>query len=129
MPKNNNNKSQTQQASRTSTMRLSISSISSIALLMASALGIASAQDAATPDKQVSFGICTCFRPKYDASCCMLVKGYMMNDGNVCDTPDATGSIDKFEACCTKSGGKYKCKHGYRDPSHWPPEDSYGCSA
>ncbi|KAK3838903.1 MAG: hypothetical protein J3R72DRAFT_525459 [Linnemannia gamsii] len=102
-------------------MRLSIASI---ALLMASTLGITSAQD-----NQVAFGICTCFQPKYDASCCMFVKGFMMNDGNVCDTPDAKDSITNFESCCTRSGGRYKCKHGYRDPKHWPPADTYGCKA
>ncbi|KAG0028821.1 hypothetical protein BGZ81_004400 [Podila clonocystis] len=102
-------------------MRLSIASI---ALLMASALGITSAQD-----KQVSFGICTCFEPKYDASCCIPAKGYMMNDGNVCDTLDFGDSVQKFKACCARSGGRSKCKIGYRDPSHWPPEDSYGCKA
>ncbi|ORX99475.1 hypothetical protein K493DRAFT_299389 [Basidiobolus meristosporus CBS 931.73] len=99
-------------------------SIASITLLMASAISITSAQD-----KQVTYGICTCFNPKYDASCCMAAKGFMMNDGNVCDTPDTGASIDTFRACCTRIGGKTKCKYGYRDPTHWPPEDTYGCSA
>ncbi|KAF9312175.1 hypothetical protein BG003_006574 [Podila horticola] len=99
-------------------------SITSIAWIMASALGIASAQD-----QQVTYGICTCFNPKYDASCCMLAKGFMMNDGNVCDTPDTKDSIQKFESCCTRSGGRYKCKYGYRDPKDWPPTETYGCTA
>ncbi|KAK3819247.1 MAG: hypothetical protein JOS17DRAFT_756630 [Linnemannia elongata] len=102
-------------------MRLSIASI---ALLMASVLGIASAQD-----NLVTYGICTCFNPKFDASCCMFSKGFMQNDGNVCDTPDVEGSRTKFESCCTRSGGRSKCKTGYRDPKHWPPADSYGCKA
>ncbi|KAF9369244.1 hypothetical protein CPB97_003753 [Podila verticillata] len=100
-------------------MRLSIASI---ALLVASALGIASAQGS-----QVSFGICTCFNPKFDASCCILAKGFMQNDGNVCDTLDSEATVQAYRACCIRSGGKTKCKTGYRDPSHWPPQDSYGC--
>ncbi|KAG0281051.1 hypothetical protein BGZ96_001316 [Linnemannia gamsii] len=107
-------------------MRLSITSIASIALVMASVLGIASAQGNSTG---VKYGICTCFRPKFDASCCMLVKGYMMNDGNVCETPDNIDSVVKFRACCVRSGGKNKCKYSEHEPNNWPPEDTYGCSA
>ncbi|KAF9310865.1 hypothetical protein BG000_007750 [Podila horticola] len=102
-------------------MRLSIASI---ALLVASALGVASAQD-----NLVSFGICTCFNPKFDASCCIPANGFMQNDGNVCDTIDFKDSVKRYEACCTRSGGRSKCKTGYRDPKHWPPADSYGCKA
>ncbi|KAF8926194.1 hypothetical protein CPC16_009116 [Podila verticillata] len=101
-------------------MRLSLASI---ALLVASAVGVASAQD-----NLASFGICTCFNPKFDASCCILARGFMQNDGNVCDTLDAT-DIPAYQKCCSRSGGKSKCKTGYRDPSHWPPADSYGCKA
>ncbi|KAG0281050.1 hypothetical protein BGZ96_001315 [Linnemannia gamsii] len=105
-------------------MRLSITSIASIALVLASALSIASAQGNST---KVRFGICTCFEPQYDASCCMYAKGYMQNDGNVCDTPDAGESVKKFRSCCDRIKGRTKCKTGEREASHWPPEDSFGC--
>ncbi|KAG0236689.1 ATP-binding cassette sub- B member 6, mitochondrial [Actinomortierella wolfii] len=97
----------------------------SIAAIALSALSMM----AAAQDEYMRYGICTCFRPKYDASCCIPAKGYMMNDGNVCMTPDINQSVEAFKACCTRSGGQYKCKPGYRDPSHWPPEDTYGCKA
>ncbi|KAF9172103.1 hypothetical protein BGX21_006508 [Mortierella sp. AD011] len=100
-------------------MRLSIASI---ALFAVSVLGVASAKD-----DLVDFGICSCFNPKFDASCCIPAKGFMMNDGNVCRTIDFKNSVKKYEDCCTRAGGKYKCKRGYRDPKHWPPADSYGC--
>ncbi|KAF9539393.1 hypothetical protein EC957_005452 [Mortierella hygrophila] len=90
--------------------------ITSIALLMASVLGIASAQD-----NQAT--------PKFDASCCMFANGFMMSNGNVCDTPDTNDSVTKFESCCTRSGGRSKCKYGYRDPKNWPPADTYSCKA
>ncbi|KAI1311918.1 hypothetical protein EDD11_003280 [Mortierella claussenii] len=102
-------------------MRLSITSI---ALLVVSALSVVSAQG-----NEVAFGICTCFKPDFDASCCILGKGFMQNDGNVCETLDAKDSVAAYRACCTRSGGRTKCKTGYRDPSHWPPADSYGCKA
>ncbi|CAO3678447.1 unnamed protein product [Umbelopsis ramanniana] len=56
--------------------------------------------------------ICTCFNPAYDYGCCGDVNGTMMTDGNVCDVPDRSNYInhDKFEACCTRIKGKYKCK-------------------
>ncbi|KAG9063441.1 hypothetical protein KI688_004324 [Linnemannia hyalina] len=98
--------------------------ITSIALLMTSVFSIASAQDS-----QMTYGICTCFTPKFDASCCMFANGFMMNDNNVCDTPDTKDSVTKFESCCSRSGGRSKCKYGYRDPKHWPPADTYGCKA
>ncbi|KAF9322079.1 hypothetical protein BG006_002481 [Podila minutissima] len=107
--------------SKASTMHVSITSIT---LLKASALSIISAQD-----KQVMFSICTCFNPKFDALCCMYAKGFMMNDGNVHDTPDTKDSINKFESCCTCSGGQYKCKYSYHDPKNWPPMDMYSCKA
>ncbi|GJJ70779.1 hypothetical protein EMPS_03129 [Entomortierella parvispora] len=102
-------------------MRLSVASI---ALIVVSAVGVVSAAD-----KQVPFGICSCFRPDFDASCCIPGKGYMQKDGNVCATVDAKDSIKNYQACCKRSGGTSKCKTGYRDPSHWPPADSYGCKA
>ncbi|GJJ72997.1 hypothetical protein EMPS_05355 [Entomortierella parvispora] len=98
-------------------------SLASIALIVVSAIGVVSAAD------EVSFGICTCFNPKYDASCCILAQGYQMNDGNVCDTLDFGPSVQKYKDCCARSGGRVKCKIGNREPSHWPPEDSYGCKA
>ncbi|KAG0054369.1 hypothetical protein BGZ83_011378 [Gryganskiella cystojenkinii] len=104
-------------------MRLSISSL---ALVIVATLSLATAapQD---DSNLVSFGICSCFQPKFDASCCMYANGYMQNDGNVCDTIDFKDSVKKYEACCSRSGGRSKCKTGYRDPKHWPPADSYGC--
>ncbi|KAF9324690.1 hypothetical protein BGZ91_002800, partial [Linnemannia elongata] len=97
--------------------------VASLALLLVSITGMAAAQD----DKLIRYGICTCFRPKYDASCCILARGSM--SGNVCDTPDFGSSVDKYRACCKQSGGEIKCKTGYRDPKNpWPPEGSYGCN-
>ncbi|KAG0054370.1 hypothetical protein BGZ83_011379 [Gryganskiella cystojenkinii] len=103
-------------------MRLSIAAL---AMVVVSTLGVVSAQYKEPPH----YGICTCFQPKYDASCCMYAKGYMMNDGNVCSTPDNKGALDKFEACCIKSGGRHKCKYGDKLPGSWPPEDTYSCKA
>ncbi|KAF9149859.1 hypothetical protein BG015_008312 [Linnemannia schmuckeri] len=81
-------------------------------------------------DDQIEFGICTCFRPDYDASCCILGKGSMTTGENVCDTLDFGPSVKAYEDCCIKSGGKHKCKIGYRDPkTPWPPEGSYSCSS
>lgn len=99
-------------------------SFASIALVVAAAIGVVSAQSADIP-----YGICTCFTPKYDASCCIPAGGWQMNDGNVCETPDFGDSVEKFKACCARSGGHDKCKIGYRFPDQWPPEDSYGCAA
>ncbi|KAF9433209.1 hypothetical protein BGZ76_009746 [Entomortierella beljakovae] len=77
-------------------------------------------------DEYIKFGICSCFRPNYDASCCIIAKGSMYE--NVCDTPDLGSSARAYEACCKKSGGTSKCKAGYRDPKNpWPPEGSYSC--
>ncbi|KAF9907133.1 hypothetical protein EC991_011273 [Linnemannia zychae] len=95
----------------------------SFALLLVSMVGMTAAQN----DTRISFGICTCFRPSYDASCCIPAGGSM--SGNVCDTPDAGASVEKFKSCCSNSGGQIKCKTGYRDPKNpWPPEGSYGCN-
>ncbi|KAG0026627.1 hypothetical protein BGZ82_009376 [Podila clonocystis] len=72
-------------------------SIASIALIMASALGIASAQD-----KQVTYGICTYSNPSMTPRNCMFAKGYMMNDGNVCDTPDTKQGLYQHGAALTE---------------------------
>ncbi|KAG2174748.1 hypothetical protein INT43_005806 [Umbelopsis isabellina] len=73
------------------------------------------------------FGICSCFTPKYDASCCLKVKGTQFQ--NVCDTPDFKGTVSTYESCCTGSGGKYKCKIGYREVGHYPDEPTqYNCT-
>ncbi|KAG0202416.1 hypothetical protein BGX28_005048 [Mortierella sp. GBA30] len=81
----------------------------------------------AQEDQYIKFGICSCFNPKYDASCCIVAKGSMYE--NVCNTPDLGSSVKAYEACCSKSGGRVKCKSGYRDPKNpWPPEGSYSCS-
>ncbi|KAF9925379.1 hypothetical protein FBU30_004818 [Linnemannia zychae] len=78
-------------------------------------------------DDLIEYGICSCFNPKYDASCCILAKGIMY--GNVCDTPNFGSSVKIYESCCAKSGGRVKCKPGYRDPKYpWPPKGSYSCS-
>ncbi|KAF9585919.1 hypothetical protein BGW38_000035 [Lunasporangiospora selenospora] len=99
-------------------------SIPALALLIVATFGTM----AAAQDDLVKYGICTCFKPKYDASCCLLVKGGQF--GNVCDTPDFGDSVQKYKNCCYGSGGTIKCKVGYRDPSHvWPPEDTYNCSS
>ncbi|KAG0054371.1 hypothetical protein BGZ83_011380 [Gryganskiella cystojenkinii] len=66
-------------------------SIAALALIVISTLGVVTAQD------DDYYGICTCFTPKYDASCCMLAKGYHMNDGNVCSTPDIKALLDAYE--------------------------------
>ncbi|KAF9917275.1 hypothetical protein FBU30_000808 [Linnemannia zychae] len=100
-------------------MRLSITSI---ALLAATILSVVSAQNYTG-----RHGICTCFEPKYDGSCCMLVKGSMQKDGNVCDTPDIDESVAKFRSCCDHIGGRSKCKYGYHDPNNWPPKDQFNC--
>ncbi|KAF9159638.1 hypothetical protein DFQ26_006321 [Actinomortierella ambigua] len=107
-------------------MRFSIASVAALAI---STLAVAATaqNDTASSGNDVHFGICTCFNPKFDASCCILAKGWMMNDGNVCDTLDNVETVAKYRACCERSGGRSKCKYGVRDPSHWPPEDSYGC--
>ncbi|KAG0198697.1 hypothetical protein BGX28_007888 [Mortierella sp. GBA30] len=77
-------------------------------------------------DQRVEYGICSCFKPKYDASCCIRAKGSMFK--NVCDTPDFGDSVEAYKACCKESGGRIKCKPGYRDPKNpWPPEGSYSC--
>ncbi|KAG0002327.1 hypothetical protein BGZ79_003195 [Entomortierella chlamydospora] len=99
-------------------MRLSIASI---ALLAVSILGVASAKSSKT-----AVGICSCFNPKFDASCCIPVKGYMEKDGNVCMTTNPDKTIPMYQACCARSGGKSKCKHGIQD---YPPSDSYSCKA
>ncbi|KAG0349275.1 hypothetical protein BC939DRAFT_469268 [Gamsiella multidivaricata] len=78
-------------------------------------------------DQLIEYGICSCFNPKYDASCCIVAKGSMYE--NVCDTPDFDSSVEAYKACCSKSGGRIKCKPGYRDPKNpWPPKGSYSCS-
>lgn len=102
------------------TMRFSIASI---ALLVVAAVSVSAAP------QTVPFGICSCFKPDFDASCCIPGKGYMENDGNVCATVDAKDSMQKYVDCCHRSGGTSKCKTGYRDPKNWPPADSYGCKA
>ncbi|KAK3827124.1 MAG: hypothetical protein JOS17DRAFT_775998 [Linnemannia elongata] len=100
-------------------MRLTVATL---ALLLVSMADMATAQG----DNLIEYGICSCFRPKYDASCCIPAGGSMFE--NVCDTPDFGASVKKYEACCAKSGGKIKCKAGYRDPKNpWPPKGSYGC--
>ncbi|KAF9080221.1 hypothetical protein BGX23_002482 [Mortierella sp. AD031] len=97
--------------------------VASFALLLVSIAGMATAKG----DKLIKYGICSCFRPKYDASCCILTGGSMFE--NVCDTPDFGSSVAKYNACCKKSGGEIKCKPGYRNSKNpWPPEGSYGCN-
>ncbi|KAG0255270.1 hypothetical protein DFQ27_006328 [Actinomortierella ambigua] len=100
-------------------MRVSIASLALLVLSIQVAVVRA--------DETIEYGICTCFRPKYDASCCIPAKGFMF--GNVCNTPNYKSSVTKFKKCCNKSGGEIKCKPGYRDPKHkWPPKGSYGCN-
>ncbi|KAG0024556.1 hypothetical protein BGZ82_010422 [Podila clonocystis] len=77
-------------------------------------------------EQMIEYGICSCFHPKYDASCCILAKGSMYK--NVCDTPDFGPAVSKYDVCCKKSGGETKCKAGYSDPTYpWPPAGSYSC--
>ncbi|KAG0054367.1 hypothetical protein BGZ83_011376 [Gryganskiella cystojenkinii] len=96
-----------------------------IVLLAAVMSGVNAAP--AVTGETIEYGICSCFTPRYDASCCILAKGTMFD--NVCDTPDADSSVDAYRACCVKSGGHDKCKTGHRDPKNpWPPEGSYGCN-
>lgn len=59
------------------------------------------------------FGICSCFKPDYDGSCCIVAKGTM--DGNVCEVPSPDKYVSKYENCCDKINGKVKCKTGYRN--------------
>lgn len=56
------------------------------------------------------FGICSCFKPDYDGSCCIVAKGSMY--GNVCRTYD-WNYVENYERCCNKINGKVKCKPGY----------------
>jgi hypothetical protein len=58
------------------------------------------------------FGICSCFHPDYDGSCCIVAKGTM--NENVCEVPNLK-YVPKYEKCCNKINGKIKCKTGYRD--------------
>jgi hypothetical protein len=58
------------------------------------------------------FGICSCFRPAYDGSCCIVAKGKM--NGNVCEVPDLK-YVQNYEKCCNKIKGKVKCKTGYKN--------------
>ncbi|KAF9904938.1 hypothetical protein EC991_002178 [Linnemannia zychae] len=79
----------------------------------------------ADPDL-VTYGICTCFSPKYDASCCIPAQGGMF--GNVCRTKDFGKSVQRFQDCCARSGGHDKCKIGYRYKNGtWPSDDTYNC--
>lgn len=55
-------------------------------------------------------GLCSCFNPDYDGSCCIVAKGYMYE--NVCKTLDWS-YVEEYEKCCTKINGTYKCKPGY----------------
>jgi hypothetical protein len=72
-----------------------------------------------------TYGICSCFTPKYDASCCILARGTMVD--NVCQTPDTGETVAAYEKCCAGSGGKSKCKYGYRDG--WPNyPGQYNCT-
>ncbi|KAF9995693.1 hypothetical protein BGZ79_010597, partial [Entomortierella chlamydospora] len=74
----------------------------------------------------IPYGICTCFAPKYGASCCIPAQGGMY--GNVCQTKDFGKSVQRFKDCCARSGGHDKCKIGYRHPGgHWPADDTYNC--
>ncbi|KAG0341391.1 hypothetical protein BG004_006041 [Podila humilis] len=80
----------------------------------------------AAPSDLTSYGICTCFQPKYDASCCIPAEGGMY--GNVCKTKDYGPSVERFKECCTRSGGRIKCKPGYRgNTGPWPADDTYNC--
>ncbi|KAF9375485.1 hypothetical protein CPC16_000694 [Podila verticillata] len=106
-------------------MRFQLLSVALLAAVLSTIQAVTG--DPATSDL-IPYGICTCFAPEFDASCCMYAKGYMQNDGNVCETPYA--GIEAYKTCCTRSKGKeIKCKTGYRDPKNpWPPADTYGCS-
>ncbi|CAO3675198.1 unnamed protein product [Umbelopsis vinacea] len=78
-------------------------------------------------DNYTTFGICSCFTPKYDASCCILARGSQWD--NVCETPDTGATVEAYENCCTASGGHYKCKYGYREPGGYPDNPGqYNCS-
>ncbi|KAJ2958139.1 hypothetical protein NQZ79_g6266 [Umbelopsis isabellina] len=56
------------------------------------------------------YGLCSCFSPQYDASCCILAQGTM--DGNTCITGDSNHTVSMYEQCCMTSGGTSKCKSG-----------------
>jgi hypothetical protein len=60
----------------------------------------------------IYFGICSCFTPQYDASCCIIAGGTM--SGNVCDTGDENATVAAYQQCCSTSGGTSKCKTGSR---------------
>ncbi|KAI9287996.1 hypothetical protein BC943DRAFT_357717 [Umbelopsis sp. AD052] len=74
------------------------------------------------------FGICSCFTPSYDASCCILARGSMTE--NVCNTGDGNATIAAYQACCKGSGGKSKCKTGSRLDGIRPYyEGEYNCTS
>ncbi|KAL1917730.1 uncharacterized protein VTP21DRAFT_3564 [Calcarisporiella thermophila] len=58
-------------------------------------------------------GLCSCFKPDYDGSCCIPAEGSMY--GNVCRTKDWGDSVKKYEACCAQINGRVKCKQGIAD--------------
>ncbi|KAG2175129.1 hypothetical protein INT44_007607 [Umbelopsis vinacea] len=74
------------------------------------------------------FGVCSCFHPSYDASCCILAKGSMF--GNVCSTGDADATVTAYQDCCSGSGGLSKCKSGARADGIRPyDEGEYNCTS
>ncbi|KAI8579108.1 hypothetical protein K450DRAFT_288681 [Umbelopsis ramanniana AG] len=74
------------------------------------------------------FGICSCFNPSYDASCCILAKGSMT--GNVCQTGNEHSTVKAYKKCCLGSGGYAKCKSGARADGIRPYWDGeYNCTS
>lgn len=88
-----------------------------VALALVCLFGVA---QAVTP---FYFGLCACFTPSYDASCCMIARGSM--NENTCITGDANATVTAFKNCCATSGGKSKCKSGAGLDGYRPYEDNY----
>ena len=73
------------------------------------------------------FGICSCFTPSYDASCCMAARGTI--SGNTCITGDSNATVTAYENCCASSGGTTKCKSGAGLDGYRPYIDGgYNCT-
>ncbi|CAO3670196.1 unnamed protein product [Umbelopsis ramanniana] len=73
------------------------------------------------------FGICSCFTPKYDASCCMVARGSVTE--NTCLTGDSNATVTAFRNCCDAAGGKTKCKSGAGLDGHRPyDEGEFNCT-
>ncbi|CAO3670192.1 unnamed protein product [Umbelopsis ramanniana] len=73
------------------------------------------------------YGICSCFTPSYDASCCMVARGSMYE--NTCLTGDDNATVTAFQNCCATSGGKSKCKSGAGlDGYRFYFEGEYNCT-